>query len=286
LSGEGHVLALTHQFDPTADYVVEELNRREVPVFRCNPGDFPRALSLTATLGDGWTGSLRLENREIRLEDIRCAYYRRPTVFEFPAGMSEPERKWAINEARMGFGGIISAIPHWLNHPAAISRAEYKPVQLDSAAAVGLRVPKTIVTNDPSAAKMFAESVPRMIYKPLSSTPIAEDHSVSIIYTTPVDPSSLGPSVAYTTHLFQEWVPKQYEVRLTVIDDQLFAARIDATSSAAAIDWRSDYENVSYSIAEVPCPISRGVLDLMSTLRLRFGVAVQLVVEPRVVGRG
>jgi hypothetical protein len=30
---EGVTLVLTHSFDPTADYVVEELNRRGAPVF-------------------------------------------------------------------------------------------------------------------------------------------------------------------------------------------------------------------------------------------------------------
>jgi len=56
-------LVLTHPFDPTADYVVSELNRRGAPVFRCDPGEFPQRLSVTARLdrnGAGWVGSLRL----------------------------------------------------------------------------------------------------------------------------------------------------------------------------------------------------------------------------------
>lgn len=36
------VLVLTQRFDPTADYVIEELGRRRVPVSRCDPGEFPR----------------------------------------------------------------------------------------------------------------------------------------------------------------------------------------------------------------------------------------------------
>ncbi len=44
------VLVLTHRFDPTADYVVEKLNRRGVPVFRCDTSEFPRTLSVSAEL--------------------------------------------------------------------------------------------------------------------------------------------------------------------------------------------------------------------------------------------
>lgn len=53
-------------------------------------------------------------------------------------------------------------------------------------------------------------------------------------------------------HIFQEWVLKQYEVRLTVVDGHFFAARIDAESEAAYVDWRSDYHSISYSVIETP----------------------------------
>src|SRR5215470_8510852 len=49
----GPVLILTQPFDPTADYVVAELNRRNVPVFRCDPGDFPQRIRLNAHLQNG-----------------------------------------------------------------------------------------------------------------------------------------------------------------------------------------------------------------------------------------
>lgn len=53
MRNEPTVLILTQPFDATADGVVDELNRRGVPVFRCNPGDFPCDLTLVAELGSG-----------------------------------------------------------------------------------------------------------------------------------------------------------------------------------------------------------------------------------------
>lgn len=61
-------------------------------------------------------------------------------------------------------------------------------------------------------------------------------------------------------HLFQEWVPKDYEVRLTVVDGEFFAARIDSESDAAHVDWRSDYDNVSYQVIETPGVVRSRVL--------------------------
>lgn len=277
--GERTVLVLTHWFDPTADAVVEELNRREVPVFRYNPGDFPQRTALAATLDGGWTGSLRTDTRALDLADVGCVYYRRPTTFEFPDKMSAPERKWAAREARMGLGGVLAALPRWLNHPADMARAEYKPVQLAAATAAGLRVPDTVVTNDIDAARSFVAASGRVIYKPLSGGGVAEDSTYRLIYATIVDPEELDESVTRTAHLFQAWVPKDHEVRLTVIDEHFHAARIDARSEAGAIDWRSDYEHLDYCITDVPTDVRRATLALMRTVRLRFGT-LDFVVTP------
>ena len=122
----------------------------------------PQRLSVTARIdgtGAGWWGGMHLPERDLDLADIGCAYYRRPTVFDMPAGMSEQVRRWANAEARMGLGGVLSALPRWLNHPAAIAAAEYKPVQLAHAQTCGLAVPATIVTNDPAEAAKFVVDV-------------------------------------------------------------------------------------------------------------------------------
>ncbi|MGH3736831.1 MAG: ATP-grasp ribosomal peptide maturase [Micromonosporaceae bacterium] len=268
-------LVLTHPFDPTADYVVAELNRRGAPVFRCDPGEFPQRLSMAARLdeaGAGWEGRLRLPEREINLSDIGCAYYRRPTVFDLPSGMSEQIRRWAAGEARIGLGGVLSALPRWLNHPAAIVAAEYKPVQLAHAAACGLSVPDTIVTNDPAQAAKFVAHVGVAVYKPLTSTGITEADTHRVVYTSPVGIGDVDESIRLTAHLLQERVDKQYEVRLTVVDDAFLAARIDAASTTAAIDWRADYDALTYTpLPDVPPPVRAGTSALMERLGLRFG---------------
>jgi ATP-grasp ribosomal peptide maturase len=284
MSGERSVLVLTHPFDPTADYVITELNNRSVPVVRCNPGDFPRALALAATLvadspNHGWTGSVQTGQRVLSLGEVGCVYYRRPTRFEFSERMTEAERDWAAREARMGLGGVISALPNWLNHPAAISRAEYKPVQLHLAAACGLSTPTTLITNDPATARAFARDVGQVVYKPLAGAGIAEDDTYKSLFTTLVDPEQIDDSVSATAHLFQQALSKAYEVRLTVVDREMFAARIDAGSAAATVDWRSDYPSLTFTTIDLPYPVRVGVSALMRRLDLRFA-AVDFIVSP------
>ncbi len=273
------MLVVTQPFDVTADYVVAELHQRGVPVFRCNPGDFPRSLTFTAALDGGWTGSLQLPNRDVRLEEIGCGWYRRPTAFEFPDEYSAEERRWATVEARLGLGGIIAALPRWLNHPSDIARAEYKPVQLQTARAVGLTVPDTLVTNDADAAHRFAEEHGEVVYKPLSAAGVSEDSQYRLIYANRIGSDDITNTVSATAHLFQAWVDKAYEVRLTVVDNELFGVRIDAQSAAAAIDWRTDYDNLRYCAISVPEPVRHRVIGLLEMLMLRFA-ALDFIVTP------
>ncbi|MEC3979649.1 ATP-grasp ribosomal peptide maturase [Amycolatopsis sp. H20-H5] len=279
MGGARTVLVLTDPYDTTADYVVEELNQRGHPVFRCNPGNFPARLSLAARLGGGWTGSLRLPERSVALDDIGCAYYRRPSAFELPDHLNDEERRWARREASRGLGGVLATLPRWLNHPADMAHAEYKPVQLALAEAVGLSVPPTLITNDPDEARSFVVEVGSAVYKPLAGGTIAEEGVHKLTYANRIAAADIDDSVRGTAHLFQAWAPKAYEVRLTVVDHQCFAVRIDGDSEAAHLDWRTDYPNLRYAVTDVPEPVRLAVFRLLDRLRLRFG-ALDFVVGP------
>ena len=147
----------------------------------------------------------------------------------------------------MGLGGLLATLEPWLNHPHRIGYAEYKPVQLRTAAACGLPVPRTVVTNDPAVAREFVADVGQAVYKPFGGTGIPDDDGVRQVYCSVVGPDQVeDPSISRTMHLFQEWVPKAYEVRLTVVDGEFFAARIDGHSESARVDWRTDYDNLAW----------------------------------------
>ncbi|MGH8905626.1 MAG: ATP-grasp ribosomal peptide maturase [Egibacteraceae bacterium] len=277
------VLVLTHQFDTEADLVIRELATRGVPVFRCDASEFPQRLTLSADLCAGWTGKLHTERREVALESIGAAYYRKPSRFRFVEGMSGTERRFAAAEARLGFGGVLASLPcRWVNHPHRVAAAEYKPLQLRVAAECGLRVPRTLITNDPAQARAFAASLPdRMVYKPVSNGPRGEHGQPVALYTTVVPSEDIGhASIARTAHLFQEWVPKRCEARVTVVAAGCFAVEIHAQHSPrAAVDWRADYACHQYMVTEVPESVRPCVAGMMDRLGLVFG-ALDFVITP------
>jgi ATP-grasp ribosomal peptide maturase len=276
-----YVLVLTHEFDPTADKVVEELNDRRIPVFRMDTSEFPEELSVSARLiGDRWTGYLRTVRRSLDLSEISGIYYRRPTHFKFHPHLSQEEQRWSGVQARMGFGGLLATLDPWLNHPHHIGYAEYKPIQLCAATGCGLKVPRTIVTNELETVRAFVDSVGKVIYKPFGGSGVYDDAGLRQAFCTPIDHENLSDlSVTRTMHLFQEDVAKDYEVRMTVVDGRMFATRIDAYSSAAHTDWRSDYDSLAYEVIETPPEIESQVNLLLDKLHLRFG-AIDFIVKP------
>ncbi|WP_186831970.1 MvdC/MvdD family ATP grasp protein [Streptomyces sp. ISID311] len=129
--GAGHVLILAGRFDPTCDLVVEELNRRAVPVFRAHLVEFPLRLTLAASLnGNRWHGTLHNDRRTLGLAAVRSIHYRRTTRPEFPEQMAAEARKAAETEVRWGFGGADGLTCGWLPPRGRAADAECKPLQL------------------------------------------------------------------------------------------------------------------------------------------------------------
>ncbi|MFF0227872.1 ATP-grasp ribosomal peptide maturase [Streptomyces sp. NPDC004629] len=282
LSG-GPVLVVTKELDPAADLVVDELTIRRVPVMRFDMGDFPRSMALSVEhVAAPWSGVLADEYRSVRLEEVRAVYYRRPRLPAVCEQLAEPHHTWANEQALAGLLGMLYALPvTWVNRPEVDGMASHKPGQLPVAAAHGLHTPRSLITTDPEAARKFCHAVGgRVVCKPLMGGPLEHpDGRRTGVPTHLVDPDTIDDSVSLTAHLFQEWIAKSHEVRLTVVGTEMFAAEIHAGSDAARVDWRSDYDALTYDVGKVPNDVRAGVLGWLEHFRLDFG-AFDFAVTP------
>lgn len=275
------VMVLTTEADTTADLVVRELNERDVPVFRFDTADHPIQVTVAAELGTRWGGGLRFADREVELSRVGSVYYRRPGEFVMPESMSPAARRFAAAQSRAGLLGVLASLDClWVNHPGRNGDANYKPWQLTVAERVGLAPPRTLITNDPVAARQFVkETDGPLVYKTLAGGVVDDDGVPKGVPTSIVEPDRLDDSIRLCPHLFQQWVDKHHEVRLTVVGDEFFAPEIHAGSDTAHVDWRNDYASLTYEIADVPHDVRQGVMALMCTFGLVFG-ALDYVVTP------
>jgi ATP-grasp ribosomal peptide maturase len=276
------VLILASDLDGNVDKTVRVLRDRGIDVCRVNTAWFPAQLAFTAELrGDRWSGELRTPNHVLDLDEVHAVWYRNPEAYQMPVALSAPERHHASMEAKYGLGGVLSSLRTlWVNHPSRIADASYKPVQLVTAAACGLTVPDTMITNTPDAVRTFAtrgETVTKLV----GGGQIGEEGRRKLVFTRLVTEDDLGDlrGIEVTAHLFQGWVPKRAEARVVVIGDQITGALIHAHSSAAYVDFRSDYNSLTYELVDVPTPVLQGIRHLMRRFGLVYG-ALDFVVTP------
>lgn len=276
------VLILTRRMDPTADLVVQELDRRQVPVMRLDPADLLGCGGLTAQIDartGQWKGELaNADGRAIALDEIRSIYWRRPTRIANEATADVAEL-FAQRETEAAFMGVLWSLgARWVNDPHDNRRANSKALQLRIASQYGLAIPGSLITDDADAAQRFARQHDT-IYKHIGdSPPLFVDGKPAAIYTTAVKAADIDDSVSLASHFFQQRIRKTYEVRLTVVGNRMFAGRIDAHSEAARVDFRADYANLTYEKVDVPPDVRAGVRRLMARFNLLYG-ALDFVVR-------
>jgi glutathione synthase/RimK-type ligase-like ATP-grasp enzyme len=172
----------------------------------------------------------------------------------------------------------------WINPRAADKFIGHKPQQLWLAKKCGLKVPATLITNDPQRAAEFIECQPnkRAIFKIFSWMAEPTDH---VIFANIVDRDAVranADNVRRAPGIFQEVVPKAYELRITVVERNIFAVHIDSQArSDTEIDWRRNQDDVPYSIeTKLPNRFVDRLLDFHSEAGLVYG-AYDFVVTPQ-----
>lgn len=160
-----NVLVLTQSPDPHAPPVEEEIRARGAGILCFNLADFPEEVILKTAIQSnhqGWSGFITYRNQTASLDSLSSIWWRRPKQYKAPEEYSPGERAFLEEEANRGIIGVLESLSlrHtlWVSRSHNIRRAELKALQLATAQAIGLCVPRTLVTNDPHAAREFYEA--------------------------------------------------------------------------------------------------------------------------------
>jgi glutathione synthase/RimK-type ligase-like ATP-grasp enzyme len=165
-----------------------------------------------------------------------------------------------------------------------VQAAESKIYQLSVARSLGLRIPDTLVSNNPSEVRpFFDEHGAEVIAKPLRLGYFDYGDRQTGVFTNRVEPSHLedGLAIRLAPVIYQPLIPKLSDVRVTVVGRQLFAVAIDSQSDpAASVDWRrTDNEDLPHSSHALPPRLEELCLAYVSALGLHYG-AIDLVLTP------
>jgi len=173
----------------------------------------------------------------------------------------------------------------WVNPLQAKLRADRKPGQLLNARDVGLRIPRTLFSNDPGRIRgFFRDNGGRAIYKPLTAACWVSDEKSHATFTSVLSEELLrnDASLANAPGIYQEFLDKDFELRVTVIGRSVFAARLDSQKDGYYLtDWRANQidNDIACEPYNLPEEIEEKCLALMGRLGLVFG-CIDIVVTP------
>lgn len=271
-------LLVTNQKDITSDFLVRELERREVSFFRLNTETLPQFHITTRSCDLGFR--LQSEDIDIDTRFIKSAYFRRPGLIEVQESPNIDASAYRRTEWTYMLRSLYLELgKKWFSHPNSILLGENKPGQLSLAKIIGFNVPEYVITNSlKNLEKIFAEGP--VIAKPLSHNLLDGGKKERVIFT--VDTDSLDEVGAKNLELapviFQRRILKKYDLRVTVIGSTVFAVRIDSqTRNETKTDWRAGgHDLLEHAIIELPSEINRQCIQLLKEMNIRYG-AIDLI---------
>ncbi len=293
------VLLLSRQNDAHIAPVQEIVRHMGGRVVFCDLADFPETIRLTAQISSypdsqGWKGTFSYQGEMVVAEAIQSIWWRRPKRYQNRTESYPSEvRKLLDQEAYYGFAGLLfgssdGQYPFWVSRPYAIRAAEFKVSQLAVARQLGLHIPRTLITNEPTAVQAFYEECQgNVICKPVwkGSLEFGEEtlpDQPRFIYTNQVLPHHLEAvdGVRATAHCFQEYIDKRLEIRVVVIGCQMFAIGIDSQQSERTrIDWRRAYPDLHYYEHCLPDDLKQQLFQLVRIFGLQFA-SMDLILTP------
>lgn len=188
------------------------------------------------------------------------------------------------NESGRALRAILRCLPCFkVNEPDRQDEALYKIQQLEIARRCGLAIPDTLITNSPSCvANFYDKHGGKVIYKLIdegTSWLLPLNRNPSGIYTSVLESRDLEEldAVGKSLSLFQGLIEKLFDVRVTVIGNRVFAAKILSQAGRGTVDFRLDY-SVPVERFDLPDEVAEAILRLMANMGLVFG-CIDLAVD-------
>jgi glutathione synthase/RimK-type ligase-like ATP-grasp enzyme len=221
--------------------------------------------------------------RSFDLSQVAAAWYRKPQPPRIAKDFRPEVGEFIREEASAARDAVFQLLRDvWWNNPYQLRQYSQKPIQLEIARHLGLRTPRTLLTNCASDAFCFAQSCRAgLIVKTLSGVSGALDGEQytcfsHLLRSHEFDRVSNG--IQTTPVILQEFIPKRRDIRVNIIDDILYAAAIESQDlPETTTDWRTvTPDRLCHRRYSLPEQVGAKLLAFQRVVGLPFG-AVDLV---------
>jgi glutathione synthase/RimK-type ligase-like ATP-grasp enzyme len=173
----------------------------------------------------------------------------------------------------------------WINPWCASEIAENKGWQITLATSLGLKVPETLITSSREIATSFIKKMKdtgrKVVLKTITGFRNQESGERGGAFVTTIGEDEIGGQ-NYPLVL-QEYIEKDYELRVTVVGEKVFSCKItsqDSPNVATKHDWRVyDFANVKFLPINLPINLEKKLIALNRLLGLNYS-AIDMICEP------
>lgn len=283
------ILVLSSHSDLHANRVESVLAARGVPFVRFDRAEYPSEAAISVRMERGTrVRRIRRARGDIELDQISTIWHRRPG---WPTPFADLAQDWMKRCVEEDAAPLFSDIWDSFDCPQipaprpVYRRAEGKLTNLTLAEQLGFEIPPTLVSNDPREVRDFVRShdarvISKVTGQTLNNKFLAPDH---VRLTDVMTHRDIGyiQSVRHMAMIFQAYVPKRVELRVTVVGDEVFAAEIHSQATKhTRHDWRRyDHGNTPTLPHLLPEAEARRCVELTRRLGLRYGT-IDLVLTP------
>ena len=223
-------------------------------------------------------GEIQIRDEKISIDQIKSVWNTSPLSIKIIEGLSKETKNFVKAEWTEGISSLWNSInTKWVNNPTSILNAVNRLKQLKLGTKVGFNTPKTIVTNNPKKlGDFFYNCKEEIIAKTLHSSEGLPEGKM--IFTNKISKQDLNRAheLQYAPCMFQEYVPKKTELRVTIIGNTIHTAEIHSQKSEKTKhDWRQydNFEKTPYEIGILPDEVENSLIKLTKLMNLEFGAA-------------
>ena len=208
-----------------------------------------------------------IDAQTVDVRTLNAIWYRRSSAKQtLPDGVEAGYQLHIDRSIERALEGILLNEFHgrWVSHPTATRLSENKLVQLRAAERAGLKIPATLVSQDPVRIRSFCAAHAGAIIKPVATPRGVEFTSTAVVSQDLLDNDQV---LALSPSIYQECVPGNRHLRISVVGERCDAALIEAQ----ALDWRKDL-NIPFSAYQLDDHLQQQLHFILRELGLVMGI--------------
>jgi hypothetical protein len=268
------VLLISNRFDFSTDFIAVELNRQNVEYLRINRDELKDYSIEFNPLKPQITGEYKKNSFIITNEHLKAIYYRAPSFLRdiFQDGLTAEEQLIRTQWAAFVRSLCVFDEIKWLNNPVDIYKAEIKPYQLYMANKLGIKVPKTIISNE--VLDIGHEFI---AIKSIDTAIVNNGDEEGFVYTEIYKQNEIQKARYSSPFFNQQGLVPKVDIRVTVVEDNVVAVKIFGENKIDE-DWRRYKNKLKYSVFSLPKDIELFCIKYVKKLNLNFG-AIDLILH-------